>query len=825
MIKNTILGYSGFVGSHLLEKVFNTELYNSKNIKDVIDKEFNLVYCCCLPSVKWYCNKNPEEDNIIIDEIKKHISNIKSFNKLILISTIDIHDNNIEEQTEDNIEVSKEYYGLHRFNFEQWLINKYKNKIHIIRLPALFGIGIKKSALYDLLNDNNLHLICSKNLYQWYDLRWLYDDIEYMLNNNIKIINAYSEPIIMKDIINYFFPTKINDVSNNFTIKYNQKTKYNVIYRNKETILKNMEKFIFAYKGIKLIKNLTISNLHWNVNEELQAFEILKKYNIDKIEIVPSKYNINYKNKVYSIQSLLYGIEGNLRDSFDIIIQQLNKVFKLAKENNCKILVFGAPKLRNNCNIKDLEHLLKNLNIPNDIYLCIEPNAQDYGCTVCNTLNDVYNLVKEVNNPQIKINFDTGNALMENDTFDIIEIIEYIEHIQISMPFLKDIDEDILIKILNKYPILFNTSKFISLEINSNISKLGDNIYTFLYLYGKYYQYKTLIIGTGWYGCYTALLLNKLNITYDIIDKNNNIMQNSSINNQNRLHLGFHYPRNYNTRNECKLGYYKFIENFPNLISNITSYYLISNKSLIDYTTFTNIFKYEKTNYKDIYNIDGIEINFNNIDGNILLTDEKYIDPFIVSKYFKNNNKIKGSLIKYEKNINYENYSHVFDCTYGQLLKNNDIYYELCVILLYKCKKNISPPIGITIMDGDFFSIYPYDITHNIYTITHVIHTPILVDNNINIIYDNLNNININIIHKIKESIEKDILEIITNFYDIFEYQDYFTSIKTKFNEQISDDRSLKTLKHNKKMISFIGGKITGIFDINKNLNNFLNIF
>jgi hypothetical protein len=137
-----------------------------------------------------------------------------------------------------------------------------------------------------------------------------------MLNNNIEVINAYSEPIIMEDIINYFFPTKINDVSNNFTLKYNQKTKYNEIYRNKELVLKNMEKFIFAYKGMKLIKNLTVSNLHWQINEEIQAFEILKKYNIDKVEIVPSKYNINYKNKVYSIQSLLYGIEINGLFSF-----------------------------------------------------------------------------------------------------------------------------------------------------------------------------------------------------------------------------------------------------------------------------------------------------------------------------------------------------------------------------------------------------------------------------------------------------------------------------------------------------------------------------
>ena len=128
-------------------------------------------------------------------------------------------------------------------------------------------------------------------------------------------------------------------------------------------------------------------------------------------------------------------------------------------------------------------------------------------------------------------------------------------------------------------------------------------------------------------------------------------------------------------------------------------------------------------------------------------------------------------------------------------------------------------------MDGKFFSIYPYDINNNIYTVTHVKYTPFLIDKDINNIYIQINNIDINIINNIKNLIEKDIFDIISNFHDIFEYHDYLTSIKTKLNDQISDNRSLKVIINNNKIMSFIGGKITGIFDINKYLYNFFNIY
>ena len=54
------------------------------------------------------------------------------------------------------------------------------------------------------------------------------------------------------------------------------------------------------------------------------------------------------------------------------------------------------------------------------------------------------------------------------------------------------------------------------------------------------------VIGGGFYGCY---LSSKLGIDYNvtIYEKSKKLMTGAATNNQNRLHLGYHYPRSRKT--------------------------------------------------------------------------------------------------------------------------------------------------------------------------------------------------------------------------------------------------------------------------------------
>lgn len=143
-----------------------------------------------------------------------------------------------------------------------------------------------------------------------------------------------------------------------------------------------------------------------------------------------------------------------------------------------------------------------------------------------------------------------------------------------------------------------------------------------------------IIIGSGWYGLHTYLLLQNTGHKITILEKKKTIFDNSSNFNQNRLHLGYHYPRSSKTRELCLKGYSRFILKYRELIDFIDSnYYLISKKSIIDYETYIQIF-----NNDNYYH--NIEKNhyFQNIDGNIINTKEKIINSFKAKKYFTKKN-------------------------------------------------------------------------------------------------------------------------------------------------------------------------------------------
>ena len=74
------------------------------------------------------------------------------------------------------------------------------------------------------------------------------------------------------------------------------------------------------------------------------------------------------------------------------------------------------------------------------------------------------------------------------------------------------------------------------------------------------------IIGAGWYGCHLALALKKNGHDVTLYEKNNTIFSEISGNFGIRLHAGPHYPRSLKTRESCRRGAQRFIEEYPDLV-------------------------------------------------------------------------------------------------------------------------------------------------------------------------------------------------------------------------------------------------------------------
>lgn len=325
---------------------------------------------------------------------------------------------------------------------------------------------------------------------------------------------------------------------------------------------------------------------------------------------------------------------------------------------------------------------------------------------------------------------------------------------------------------------------------------------------------KIAIIGGGWVGCHLAY---KLKDNHDVVlyEKNDKLFLETSYNNQNRLHNGYHYARNYRTRNLCESTFEKFNNEYDFLVSDIDkNYYCVpGKKSFIDFETYLQIFKNEErvSDFDILQNIEGcIKTNEKYIDFKKAHTffNEKLSELFIQEKVTKN--KIKKLSKEYDLVINATNNTL-------KVKKNHDSFFELTISLLYQ-KINKTQFDALTLVDGDFFSIYPYQL--NLFTITDVQYTPIKKFKTKEKALIFAKKIDKIFVEKRKNSIEKKILYYYSDFKNDFIFNDYFLSIKSKY-ESASDDRYPIIILEN-NIVNCFTGKIQGIYIIESEIKKII---
>lgn len=231
MNNSALIGYTGFLGSYLKTQRSFTKLYNSKNIEEIKKQDFDTIFCAGLPAAKWIANKEPEKDLENIQFLQNQLSEV-SAKHFVLISTVDVFANPRDVDEDSTVPTEGlNPYGLHRYQFEQFVQETFDNTT-ILRLPALFGPGLRKNALYDLIHNNCVDQIPREGIFQWYDIRRLLQDIEVI--KDLQLVHLPTEPIVMKDIINKLFPHMANAGHNNKAGHYDFHTKYSDRFGIKE---------------------------------------------------------------------------------------------------------------------------------------------------------------------------------------------------------------------------------------------------------------------------------------------------------------------------------------------------------------------------------------------------------------------------------------------------------------------------------------------------------------------------------------------------------------------------------------------------------------
>ena len=255
-MKVALIGYTGFVGRNLERQLcFDGKYkYNSKNITDIQGKSFDIIYCSGVSAVKWLANMDPDSDLINIVSLLLSLERVKT-NRFVLLSTIDEYRKpiNVSETTPISTE-GHHAYGTHRRLVENFVQERFSN-YHIIRLPGLFGDGLKKNVIFDLLNNNQIEKIHSDSIFQFYNLNSLSHDIQIVINTGLSIVNFATEPVSVKEIASHAFGVEFDNRPHANPSHYDMQTNHarffgvegRYLYRRKN-VLDGIKVYADSYK-------------------------------------------------------------------------------------------------------------------------------------------------------------------------------------------------------------------------------------------------------------------------------------------------------------------------------------------------------------------------------------------------------------------------------------------------------------------------------------------------------------------------------------------------------------------------------------------------
>lgn len=267
-----------------------------------------------------------------------------------------------------------------------------------------------------------------------------------------------------------------------------------------------------------------------------------------------------------------------------------------------------------------------------------------------------------------------------------------------------------------------------------------------MYILMKMLIYDKIIIGGGFYGLYSAYYCGRNGEKILLLEKDPEPFMRASYINQARIHMGYHYPRSLFTATKTKEYFDRFNNDFGFSVNNTFEkiYAMSSNfswtnaeqfvkfcensgifynpiheekyfkKGMCEGAFLTKEYAYDAVLLRDwlleeIGNFSNVSLNFGT-GAEAIENDGEYYVISADGKQYKS-----GFIL----NASYASVNQIHKMANLEPFK---IKYELCEIILTEVSENFKG-IGITVMDGAFFSIMPFGKT-GYHSLTSVSFTP-----------------------------------------------------------------------------------------------------
>lgn len=355
-----------------------------------------------------------------------------------------------------------------------------------------------------------------------------------------------------------------------------------------------------------------------------------------------------------------------------------------------------------------------------------------------------------------------------------------------------------------------------------------------------------IVIGGGFYGAAIAIYLvkNRGLKSVTLIEQEDSLLVRASYNNQARVHNGYHYPRSFTTAYRSRINFPKFVRDWPEIVKRdfVKLYAIARRNSKVTANQFERFYrdigaKLELASpaYRNLFNSRLIE--------QVYLVEEYAFDTTLLAKWASHELQAAGVnvLLKTKAvsisnrvdkllGVNFVregeagmqlNTHYLFNCTYSGLNQFEGDFPRTCVDLKQEITEmalmRVAPELeqlGITVMDGPFFSIMPFP-ARGLHTVSHVRYTPH---------QQWVDAPGVNPYERLKDyprdsridRMVRDISRYLPSMQNS-EYVDSLYEVKTILVKNEGDDgRPILLEKHERmpRCYSILGGKIDNIYDV-----------
>ena len=149
MAETVLVGSTGFVGGNLAASGAFTRLYHSTDVQQGFGADNGLVVYAGVPAAMFLANRDPEADLAVMRAARENLRRLAP-RRTVLISSVCVYaDSRGKTEADAPQPQGLAPYGANRLQLERWVREDWPGAL-IVRLPALYGRGLKKNFLYDL---------------------------------------------------------------------------------------------------------------------------------------------------------------------------------------------------------------------------------------------------------------------------------------------------------------------------------------------------------------------------------------------------------------------------------------------------------------------------------------------------------------------------------------------------------------------------------------------------------------------------------------------------------------------------------------------------